>query len=115
MIPQLRQWDVVRVRIHPKDKDEHPAIVITPDEFCSDARRAVINVLYGSTRRPDMKVLADHVVLNGADGLEHPTLLSCGHFYQIARNLITGSYGRVSAERRRQIGRKIVATYRLPL
>jgi len=55
------------------------------------------------------------VTLNGADGLERPALFNCGHFHQINRSKIAGVTGRVTLERRRQIGRKIVATYRLPL
>jgi len=55
------------------------------------------------------------VLLNGADGLDHPTLFSCAHFYQIDPAKIAGRFGRVAPERRRQIGRKIVAVYRLPL
>jgi mRNA-degrading endonuclease toxin of MazEF toxin-antitoxin module len=113
MTPDLRQWDVVKVRINPDDRDEHPAVVISPDDVIATARR--INVLYGSTRRPGVAAGAHHVVLNGADGLDYPTIVSCAHFYQVARVAITGRYGRVAAERRRQIGRKIIATFRLPL
>ena len=46
----VRQWDVVRVRINPNDRDEHPAVVLTCDEFCTDDRRLLLNVLYGTTR-----------------------------------------------------------------
>ena len=45
----------------------------------------------------------------------NPTLFSCGHLYSVDRRKITTHIGRVAPERRRQIGRKIVATYRLPL
>ncbi len=55
------------------------------------------------------------IVLNGADGLERPTVFNCGHLYTIDRRKISATLGRVAPERRRQIGRKIVATYRLPL
>lgn len=33
---EVRQWDVVRIRINPNDRDEHPAVVLTCDEFCTD-------------------------------------------------------------------------------
>lgn len=107
----LRQWDVVRVRINPGDKDEHPAVIISPDEVVAAAPR--INVLYGTTRRPNMAVKAHHAVLNGADGLEHQTLVSCAHFYQVSPASITGKYGAVTPTRRREIARKIVAAFRL--
>jgi len=111
----LKQWDVVRVRIRPGDRDEHPAVVLSCDEFCTDERRNLLNVLYGTTRRPLVSPAPYEVTLNGADGLEHPTLFNCGHFYTIDRRKVTASLGRVTVERRRQIGRKVVASYRLPL
>ena len=111
----LRQWDIVRVRIRPDDKDEHPAIVLTCDEFCADERRNLVNVLYGTTRRPASGMELYEVCLHGADGLERATVFSCAHLYTVDRRKISSSVGRVSTERRRQIGRKIVATYRLPL
>ena len=111
----VTQWDIVRVRINPQDEDEHPAIVITCDEFCADTSKPQINVLYGSTRRPAIQPRTYHVTLNGADGLDHSTLFSCGHLYTIDRRKITTHIGRVAPERRRQISRKIIATYRLPI
>ena len=71
----------------------------------------MVNVLYGTTRRPGVEPRAHEAVLNGADGLHHPTLFSCGHLYTIDRRKISATLSRVVPERRR----KIVATYRLPL
>jgi hypothetical protein len=113
MTAPLRQWDVVRVRIKPEDRDEHPAVIISVDEICASAPR--VNVLYGTIRRPGQPARAHQVVLNGAEGLDHPTLFSCGHFYQIAPGSITGRYGRVGSVRQREMARKIIAAYRLPL
>jgi hypothetical protein len=110
----VRQWDVVRIRINPNDRDEHPAVVVTCEEFCRDDRRLLLNVLYGTTRRPASSPEAYEVTLNGADGLDGPTLFSCAHLYSVDRRKITTVLGRVSIERRRQIGRKIIGTYRLP-
>ena len=115
MIPVLHQWDIVKVRINPEDRDEHPAVVISPEELCVDLRKTKLNVLYGTTRRPSEAPSAHEVVLNGADGLEHPTLVGCAYFYGVDRRKITANIGRVAQERRRQVGRKIVASLRLPL
>ena len=112
---ELHQWDVVKVRINPEDRDEHPAVIISPEELCADLRKTKLNVLYGTTRRPGENPRPHDVVLNGADGLEHQTLVGCAYFYGVDRRKITGSMGRVALEHRRQIGRKIVASYRLPL
>jgi mRNA-degrading endonuclease toxin of MazEF toxin-antitoxin module len=109
----LQQWDVVKVRINADDRDEHPAVVISPDEVCASAPR--VNVLYGSTRRSGQPVRLHQTVLNGAEGLERATVFGCGHFYQVAPGAITGHYGRVGPVRRREIARKIVACYRFTL
>jgi mRNA-degrading endonuclease toxin of MazEF toxin-antitoxin module len=115
MIPMVHQWDIVRVRINPEDRDEHPAVVVSCEEFCLSTERTKLNVLYGSTRRPNERQAPYEITLNGADGLERPTVFNCGHLYTIDRRKITAAAGRVAPERRRQIGRAIVATYRLPL
>lgn len=111
----VRQWDIVKVRINPQDRDEHPAIIISPEEICADRRRLRLNVLYGTTRRPGQSPYSHDAVLNGADGLDHATLFTCSIFYLVERRKISGVVGRVSPERRRQIGRKIISTLRLPL
>lgn len=113
--PEHRQWDVVKVRINPEDRDEHPAVIVSPDELCVDRRKIRLNVLYGSTRRPGQGAQPFEVILNGADGLEHPTIFNCLYFFGVDRRKIGRSIGRVTAERRRQIGRTIVASYRFPL
>ncbi|MGH7997818.1 MAG: type II toxin-antitoxin system PemK/MazF family toxin [Opitutaceae bacterium] len=115
MSPGYRQWDVVKVRINPDDRDEHPAVIVSPDELCADPHKTKLNVLYGTTRRPGQAARLHEVVLNGADGLEHATLFNCVYFYGVDRRKISATVGRVAAERRRQIGRTIVASYRLPL
>jgi len=114
-VTPFHQWDLVKVRLRPEDRDEHFCVVISPEEFCADERKPLVNVLTGTTRRPAIAPDSHEVTLNGADGLERPTLFNCGHFHQINRMKITTVVGRVTAERRRQIGRRIVATYRLPL
>lgn len=111
----LRQWDVVKVRINADDRDEHPAVVLSADEFCAAETRTKVNVLYGTTKRPGVIAAGYEVILNGADGLERSTLFNCAHLYTVDRRRISASLGRVTAERRRQIGRKIIATFRLPM
>jgi mRNA-degrading endonuclease toxin of MazEF toxin-antitoxin module len=112
---KLSQWDVVWVRINPGDRDEHPAILVSREEICADERKSLLNVLYGSTKRPAETKSEMDVMLNGADGLERPTLFGCTHLYTIHRSKISRTLGHVAPERRRQIGRAIVALYRLPM
>ncbi|MBI4663767.1 MAG: type II toxin-antitoxin system PemK/MazF family toxin [Verrucomicrobia bacterium] len=109
------QWDIVWVRINPTDKDEHPAIVLSRAEACSDPRRQTVNVLYGTTRRPAEGVPLLAVQLNGADGVECATIFDCAQIYVVSKAKISGVIGRVTVERRRQVSRKIVEAYRLIL
>jgi len=111
----LRQWDVVKVRINPEDRDEHPAVIVSPDEICSDSRRTKLNLLYGSSRRPAQAAQPHEVVLDEAEGLDRPTIFDCVYFYGVDRRKIQTRLGGVGAERRRRIGRTIVASYRFPL
>jgi len=115
MTQTVRQWDIVKVRIHMEDRDEHPAVVLSREEYCGDARQHRLNVLYGTTRRPTEAVGPLEVFLDEADGLNQGTLFSCGHFFTVSKEKISRITGRVSVERRRQIGRRIVEAYRLPL
>jgi mRNA-degrading endonuclease toxin of MazEF toxin-antitoxin module len=115
VIPILHQWDIVKVRINPEDRDEHPAVLISPEELCGDLRKTKLNVLYGSTRRPGQPVRPFEVVLNGAEGLDHLTTVDCAYVYGVDRRKMTAVLGRVTPERRRQIGRTMVASFRLPL
>lgn len=114
-MPTLHQWDIVKIRINPEDRDEHPAVVISPEEFCTDDRKTKLNILYGTFRRPGQSARPHQVILNGADGLEHATVVDCVYIFGIDRKKVSGILGRVGIERRRQIGRAIVATYRFPL
>ncbi|MSU48868.1 MAG: hypothetical protein EXS37_07245 [Opitutus sp.] len=100
MISDLTQWDVVRVRIRPGDKDSHPAVVISRVSVCADSRTQVINVLYGTTRRPAIAASLTDVTLNGAEGLDQLTLVNCDHIYTVRKDSVESRVGRVSPERR---------------
>lgn len=74
MSSPVNQWDIVKVRINPTDRDEHPAIVISPRELCADEKKRRLNVLYGTSRRPTDAITPFEVQLNGSEGLERETL-----------------------------------------
>jgi len=111
----LHQWDIVRIRIRADDKEEHPAVILSREEWCHDPRQSVINILYCTTKRPAGGTTPLDVTLNGADGLDRATLVNCGHVFSVPRQRITGIVGRVSLARRPQIGRTLVFAFRLPL
>jgi hypothetical protein len=110
----MHQWDVVRVRINPKDRDAHPAVVISCEEDCQDSEFLRVNVLYGSKKPPAAATQPWQVLLNGADGLDFRTAIDCGVFYLVEKNACSPAIGSVCLERRRAIGRKMIEILRLP-
>lgn len=110
----MHQWDIVRARLNARDRDEHPAVVISCEEDCLDPQARRINLLYGSKRLPAQGPEPWEVVLDEADGLDHATVVDCGLFYLADKAACISTIGRVSPERRRQVGRKICEILRLP-
>ena len=110
----LHQWDIVRVRVNPKDRDAHPAVIISCEEDCRDGEFLRVNVLYGSKRQPAAHVEPWQILLNGADGLDFQTAVDCGVIYLVPKAACSAAVGTVGLERRRLIGRKINEVLRLP-
>jgi hypothetical protein len=108
-----RQWDVVKVKINPeKDFDAHPAVVLSAEEICADERHRRINVLFGSKKPPAAVKRAYGVLLNGADGLDFMTEVDCGFVYVVAKDKVSGTAGRVTPVRQREIMRKMLECWR---
>jgi hypothetical protein len=109
----IRQWDIVRVRINVHDRDEHPAIVLSPAEVACSPRVDRINVIYGSTRRPAQELRPGEILLDEADGLDHLTVFDCLLFPVVKKATISAVVGHVSTERRRHLHRTLVSALRL--
>jgi hypothetical protein len=105
----LRRWDIVFLRVDEKDPTGHPGIVLSGANTLADARQLRFNVLVG-TKKPPAASAGDHqVILNGADGLEFPTLVDCSLVYVARKSSVLRLAGTVSAERRTAISRKVRA------
>jgi hypothetical protein len=74
-----------------------------------------LNVLACSKRVPGDSVKPHQVVLNGADGLEFQTTVDARFLYVIQKEGVSEIIGRVSQERRRSVGRKVIEVLRLLL
>ncbi len=111
----VRQWDIVRFRIRPQDRNLHPGIVISGEEWCASGHTTNLNVLACSKRVPGDTVKPHQVMLNGADGLDIQSTCDCRIFYIIPKDGVQTVIGRVSQERRRAIGRKLNEVLRLLL
>jgi hypothetical protein len=109
----VRQWDIVRFRFRAQDRDLHPGIVLSGEEWCASTHTTNLNVLACSKRVPGDPVKPHQVVLNGADGLEFQTTADCRFFHIITKEGVAEIIGRVAVERRRAIGRKINEVLRL--
>lgn len=108
--PPLRQWDIVWVKILPDDRDHHPAVVFSCDEVaCSNTRH--INVLYGTTLRGNPR--PTQLILDQADGLDHPTAFDCAIIHAVERAWIRQVCGRVTAARIDAVKRLIRSVHRL--
>ena len=104
------QWDIVKARINEQDRDEHPAIVLSPPEVCANLAADKINVLYCTKLKPAEAVSPNRVFLNSADGLEFKTTANCLFVHTIAR--AHSIVGRVSPARQAQIARRIRELFR---
>jgi len=100
------------VRIHPQDRDEHPAIILSPNEIVL-GRADRVNVIYGSTKRPGVDILPGQILLDQADGCEHLTVFDCVFFPVVGKASITSKLGSVSPARRRKLHQTLSAALRL--
>ena len=112
---KIEQWDIVRFRISPADRDLHPGVVVSAAEWCADEHKLRLNVLACSKRVPVEGARHHQVLLNGADGLEFPSVCGCEFFHVIARESVHEIIGRVTPARRRAISRKVNEVLRFQL
>jgi len=108
--PLYHQWDIVRVRVNPTDRDQHYVVIISPDDAI--ARRGRANVLYGTSKQPADNILPGQILLDEADGLERLTAVECAFFPVVHLGHITARVGTVTHERRQVILRTIAACLR---
>ena len=109
----MNQWDIFAYSF---PEGTHPAVIISPDEQCLNDAIAELNVLFGASHRPlqrDAKKF--EVILDESDGLDWKTAVRCHKFILVPKSALTRRWGRVSMRRQREIGRKIVEVFRLPL
>jgi hypothetical protein len=103
----LHRWDIVFLRTDEKDRDGHPAVILSSDDVMTDARQQRFNVVLGSKKQPAENSRHHQVILDGADGLEFATLVDCSLVYVARKTSILRSGGLVTVHRRQQIQRGI--------
>lgn len=98
----LAQWDIVRVRINPEDRDEHPAVIISPNHVVKNPRVRKLNVLYCTKLAPAQGIELTQCGLNSADGLDFRSAVDCSFYHVILRDRIVGVWG--ARQRRAHFG-----------
>ena len=112
-ISDLRQWDIV---MFPFSKERrHPAVIISIDEICQNSDIEEVNALLCASAAVNSGPKPTEEVLDQSDGLDWKTLVRCDKIHLLPKARFDDNKGRVTPERRRRIGRKIVETFRLPL
>ena len=101
----MNRWDVVFLRTEEKERDGHPAVVLSPPDILDDPRQQRFNVILGTKKRPAEQARQHHVILDDADGLEFPTLVDCSLVYVARKASILRSTGSVTIHRRQQMQR----------
>lgn len=109
----MNQWEIVSYAF---PEGDHPAVIISPQEQCANPDIEELNVLFCSSARPLQRPLKKfEVALDEADGLEWKTAVRCHKIFLVQRQGLHNRRGVVSKIRQREIGRKIVEVFRLPL
>ncbi|HWN95102.1 MAG TPA: type II toxin-antitoxin system PemK/MazF family toxin [Methylomirabilota bacterium] len=104
-----QQWDIWTLDF--PGRGEHPAVLISHPDRC--ARASVVNMLYCTSQRQSRSARENEILLNGSDGLDWETFCVCDHLYSVEASQLVRKRGRVTAERRRAIRRKLIQFYRL--
>ena len=93
----------MRLKFRPTDRDLHPAVIVSNDEYCADPRILRVNVLHGTKVAPGNPARAHQVLLNSAEGLDLLTAIDCGYVYGVNKDDIVADVGMVGIERRRAL------------
>ena len=102
-----RRWEIVFLRTDEKDRDGHPAVILSTDDVMADTKQQRFNVVTGTKKQPAEQARHHHVVLDAADGLEFTTLVDCSLVYVARKTSILRTGGVVTVHRRQQIQRGI--------
>lgn len=100
----MKPWDVYTWTF--PDVGAHPAVIVGTAERLRLKNK--VNVLLCSSHRTRRPPEAHEVLLNGADGLDWETLCKCDLLYAVDKGQLTQRRGRVSSERRRAIGERLI-------
>lgn len=109
----MKQWDIYS---YPFSEGDHTAVILSPDEQCANSDIPEVNVLFCASHRPlSRPPKRFEVLLDETNGLDWKTAVRCHKILLVNKSQLKVSLGQVSQARRREIGRKIVEVFRIPL
>lgn len=104
----MRPWDIY---LFPFTEElPHPVVILSSDERAA-ARKYVNGLLCVSLRERPLGL--HEVLLDRTDGLDWESAVRCDLIHLLERERFLEQRGRVSPERRVQIGRKLIECFRL--
>ena len=108
----MRQWEIY---LFPFGQEKlHPAVIVSNDERCLNNDLEYVNALICTSAKLNREAKKNEVILNAADGLDWKTAVRCDVVYLLPKAEFQERRGKVTAQRRVAIARKIAETLRLP-
>jgi len=108
----VRQWEIY---FFPFEREKpHPAVIISNDERCLNNDLEYVNALICTSAKLNREAKKNEVLLNAADGLDWKTAVRCDVVYLLPKAEFQERRGKVTAQRRVAIARKMAETLRLP-
>ena len=89
-------------------------MIISNDERCLNNDLEYVNALICTSAKLNREAKKNEVLLNAADGLDWKTAVRCDVVYLLPKAEFQERRGKVTAQRRVAIARKMAETLRLP-
>ncbi len=109
---RLKQWEIYNFP-YPSEKLFHPCVVISNQTLVDNEDYEFINCLLCVSVRADFELKHFHVRLNGADGLDGPTVVKCNEIFHFEKTTAGDFRGAVTSVRKDHIKAKIIEIFGL--
>jgi mRNA-degrading endonuclease toxin of MazEF toxin-antitoxin module len=109
----MKQWDVYQYRF--EKEGLHPAVILSNDERGYHTDLEAVNALLRTSAKLNREPRKHEVILDDSDGLDWKTAVRCDVMYLLPKSGFERHQGSVSPIQRREVARKIVQAFRLPV
>jgi len=108
----VKQWDIFLFPF--LEEAPHPAVILSNDERCANSNFETVNALICTSVRLNRDAKPYEAILDERDGLDWKTAVRCDVVYLLPKAHFRELRGVVTAQRRREISKKIAFSLRLP-